>query len=483
MADDARDARVGDHRRGEHRVGRATAARPAGRLGPAEVGERVDGDGHQRGRQRHGEHELAQRQVPGLLQHLLLYLEPVSEQDQHQRDDRQALDEVRVRIEVEQLQAALAEHEAGNHEGRRERQEAALGEPREQRAGHQQHAEHGGRLLQEVHAGGDGGHAAGSYLAGCVRRALATSAALAVVFPAAAAAAAPPRAQMLSQGWEVRGQQAAPAPPQPAPARGGAARGRAATPGATARPGRAARRSTPAGAPITVPSVFNPKAVAAEYAGQVRRYRLRFTGPRTPRGFRWLIEFESVRRSRDRLPQRAPAGPQRRPLHALHPRGPRAAARARATSCVVVVDSRKDPRLPEGWWNWGGIVRPVRLIPAGPRPPAATSGRCRRCGAAARRRGCRAELLVDGVLQRSGAGELASKLEVELRAPCGRVTRRTLPPAAPAAPSGGACACRCGCRPRSSGSRRTRSSTRPGSRCATAARSSRSSGAGSACAR
>ena len=31
----------------------------------------------------------------------------------------------------------------------------------------------------------------------------------------------------------------------------------------------------------------------------------------------------------------------------------------------MVVDSRKDPRLPEGWWNWGGIVRPVRLIPAG----------------------------------------------------------------------------------------------------------------------
>ena len=31
----------------------------------------------------------------------------------------------------------------------------------------------------------------------------------------------------------------------------------------------------------------------------------------------------------------------------------------------VIVDNRKDPRLPEGWWNWGGIVRPVRLIPVG----------------------------------------------------------------------------------------------------------------------
>jgi beta-galactosidase/beta-glucuronidase len=38
--------------------------------------------------------------------------------------------------------------------------------------------------------------------------------------------------------------------------------------------------------------------------------------------------------------------------------------------------------------------------------------------------GCRARLLVDGVLQRSGAGELRPTLEVELRSPSGRLTRR-----------------------------------------------------------
>ena len=31
----------------------------------------------------------------------------------------------------------------------------------------------------------------------------------------------------------------------------------------------------------------------------------------------------------------------------------------RVNELVVTVDSRKDPRLPEGWWNWGGITRPV----------------------------------------------------------------------------------------------------------------------------
>ena len=42
----------------------------------------------------------------------------------------------------------------------------------------------------------------------------------------------------------------------------------------------------------------------------------------------------------------------------------------RTNQLVVVVDSRKDPDLPEGWWNWGGIVRPVHLRGRGPGPPA-----------------------------------------------------------------------------------------------------------------
>ena len=116
----------------------------------------------------------------------------------------------------------------------------------------------------------------GSYLDRRVRRALAPIAALAVVFPAAAAAA-PPRAQTLSQGWEVRSQEAAPAPPPAGAAAGGPARGRAGRAGHHAR-AQASQQAT-RWSPVTIPSVFNTKAVASEYAGQVRRYRLRFTGP------------------------------------------------------------------------------------------------------------------------------------------------------------------------------------------------------------
>ena len=83
-----------------------------------------------------------------------------------QRDHRQPLNEVRRRVEVEHLEAALAEHEAGDHERRRERQEAAPGEPRQQRAHHQQAAEDGDRLLQELDPGSDERHAQGSYLGG-----------------------------------------------------------------------------------------------------------------------------------------------------------------------------------------------------------------------------------------------------------------------------------------------------------------------------
>jgi beta-glucuronidase len=186
--------------------------------------------------------------------------------------------------------------------------------------------------------------------------------------------------------------------------------------------GQAAQQPTSWG-PVEIPSVFNTKAVASQYAGAVRRYRVNFTGPRTPAGFRWLIEFQSVRRSAivflngRRLGRNVdPYTPFTFEARGLRP--------GRQNRLVVVVDSRKDPRLPEGWWNWGGIVRPVRLIPAG-RAHLSDLGTMSKVRCSGPATGCRAELLVDGVLQRSGAKELAATLEVQLRSPSGRVTKRT----------------------------------------------------------
>jgi Glycosyl hydrolases family 2, TIM barrel domain/Glycosyl hydrolases family 2 len=253
-----------------------------------------------------------------------------------------------------------------------------------------------------------------------VRRALALAAAFAILVPAAAAAA-PPRAQTLSDGWEMRSQAAAPAPNQPAPPLEGQPEGVPTTPEAAA-PGGEASQGT-AWSPVRVPSVFNVNAVAREYAGQVRRYRIRFTGPRTPRGFRWLIEFESVRRAATVFLNGRRLGRNVDPYtpFTLEARGLRA---GRENQLVVVVDGRKDPRLPEGWWNWGGIVRPVRLVPTG-RAHLNDVGTMSDVTCRGPATGCRAKLLIDGDLQRTGAASLAPSLEVRLRSPSGRVIRRT----------------------------------------------------------
>jgi len=64
-----------------------------------------------------------------------------------------------VRIDVEHLESARAQHESRHHEERREREETALREPGKERTDHQQRAEDGGRLLQEVDPGSDRRHA------------------------------------------------------------------------------------------------------------------------------------------------------------------------------------------------------------------------------------------------------------------------------------------------------------------------------------
>jgi hypothetical protein len=249
------------------------------------------------------------------------------------------------------------------------------------------------------------------------------AAAASAALPTAAVAAELPRGQTLSSGWEVRGQPAEPAPPQPPPPVEGQPEDVVPEPAGGAR----LLRSRAAQAPrrwteVTVPSVFNPSAVPSEYGGSVRRYRLRFEGPATPPGFRWLIHFEGVRRSATVLLNGRRLGRNRDPYtpftfeaSSLRP--------GRPNVLLVVIDSRKDPRLPEGWWNWGGIVRPVHLVPAG-RAHLHDLGTMSDVTCRGPARGCRAELLVDGVLERSGVREIAPTLEVALRAPGGRLTRR-----------------------------------------------------------
>ena len=206
--------------------------------------------------------------------------------------------------------------------------------------------------------------------------------------------------------------------------------------------------------------MFDPHRRRLEYPGKVRRYRLRFEGPQTPRGFRWLIRFESVRRTATVFLNGRRLGRNTDPYtpFAFEASGLRP---GRTNDLLVVVDSRKDPRLPEGWWNWGGIVRPVRLVPAGRAyiEDLGTMSRVRCRGPATR---CRATLLVDGVLERRGARAIQPRLDVRLRSPSGRVTEPQLPAAAPAARAQARAALDARARRRSSGARGPASSTRRG---------------------
>jgi hypothetical protein len=230
-----------------------------------------------------------------------------------------------------------------------------------------------------------------------------------------------PRASTLSSGWEVRVEPAAPAPPQVAPPEETAPEG--APPAAPATSAGRAAQAPGQWSPARVPSVVDAQALPSLYPGVVRRYRLHFQGPETPRGFRWLIEFESVRRNAAVYLNGRRLGRNVDPYtpFTVEARGLRP---GRDNELVVEVDGRKNPLLPEGWWNWNGIVRPVHLVPAGPAhiQDLGTMSRVRCRGPA---RGCRAQLLLDGVLERRGVKELASTLEVHLRSPSGRVVEKT----------------------------------------------------------
>ena len=81
------------------------------------------------GGQRHREDELAQRQVPGALQHLALDLQAVPEEDHDQRDERQIRRRSPSGAEVEHFEAAVAQHEAREHEQRGQREKLRRARP------------------------------------------------------------------------------------------------------------------------------------------------------------------------------------------------------------------------------------------------------------------------------------------------------------------------------------------------------------------
>ena len=221
-----------------------------------------------------------------------------------------------------------------------------------------------------------------------------------VAVPAAVAAA--PRAIPLTDGWSFA--------PDPGD------RGLAASWGT----GSAAAAWRPA----TVPGVFDARPVEERFAGTVGWYRLVFEAPAASADLRWGIHFEQVRRTARVWLNGRPLGTHTDPYVPFTL--PAAGLRPGATNTLVVrVDNRKGKEPREGWWNWGGITRPVSLVPRAAigldSLGVMSDVRCPPGGSVS----CPASVLVDGTLEHRGRSEARPTVAVTLAAPDGTVSRGT----------------------------------------------------------
>lgn len=149
--------------------------------------------------------------------------------------------------------------------------------------------------------------------------------------------------------------------------------------------------------PAAVPGVITAQTTRATWPGEIEWYRATFNAPAATPGFTYDVHFGQVRRTAQVWLNGVRLGRHDDPYvpFDLPTRG---ALRPGARNVLVVrVDNRKSPAMREGWWNWGGITRPVTLVPRGAlelQDPAVLSDvHCPDGGA-----GCTAAAQVDGTL-------------------------------------------------------------------------------------
>ena len=166
-----------------------------------------------------------------------------------------------------------------------------------------------------------------------------------------------------------------------------------------------------------VPHLFETTPEKATFGGTVGWYRMAFDAPATA-GFDWALRFEQVRRRARVWLNGQEIGHHDDPYvpFTLVARGLR---RGERNELVVRVDNRKEKEPREGWWNWGGIVRPVSLQPLGPLrltdPGLMPEVTCAPGG-----KGCRADVLVRGTVENRSSDPIpAPSVQVRLSPPGG----------------------------------------------------------------
>ncbi|MGI8558244.1 MAG: glycoside hydrolase family 2 TIM barrel-domain containing protein [Solirubrobacteraceae bacterium] len=117
---------------------------------------------------------------------------------------------------------------------------------------------------------------------------------------------------------------------------------------------------------VSVPSVFDARARQSEFNGTTAVYQVQFRTPQTPHGFGWGVRFEQARRTAVVSLNGRRIGSHSDPYTGFALALPQLRDGAMNTLTVRVDNRRYNAEPREGWWNWGGLSRPVTLIPLGP---------------------------------------------------------------------------------------------------------------------
>jgi beta-glucuronidase len=179
--------------------------------------------------------------------------------------------------------------------------------------------------------------------------------------------------------------------------------------------------TTFAWAPVSIPSSFNPTLSPIDDRGSVAWYRIDFAGPPAHRGRAWEVSFEQVRRTANVWLNGRYLGAS---TDAYAPFTlPASSLRPGATNQLIVrVDNRYVPGSPaQDWWNYGGIMRPVTLVPVG-RVQLQNLGAMPELGC---NYGC-GRLLVVGTLTNHSPAALAPRVSVRVTAPGGATVASTV---------------------------------------------------------
>jgi beta-glucuronidase len=174
--------------------------------------------------------------------------------------------------------------------------------------------------------------------------------------------------------------------------------------------------------PVSVPHTFDARPLESLFRGTVAWYRLRFKPPAVSAGYAWALRFEQVRRRSVVWLNGRRIGSHEDPYtpFELEARG----MKKGLNELVLRVDNRKGSRPREGWWNWGGILRPVQLVARGGLAlhdlallPAVTCNDGH----------CRAAVRMTGAVRNRTGFAVGGRIDVKLTAPDGTPTDASVP--------------------------------------------------------